>query len=96
MGSPIPGSMAMPDTPEHFPIEVDAQGRGPVDPAETADVVCWCGQPGCQRFLGNLKDATVAFRTALGALKAQRSVSHLGEHCSASCFDQEGRKRPHA
>lgn len=94
MGSPTPGSMAMPDTPEHFPISVTADGAGPADPDETADVVCWCGQPGCTAFLPY--DAVAAFCIAVEALKAQRPVRHLGEHCSATCFDQEGRKRPHA
>ena len=71
MGSPIPGSMAMPDVPEHSLMTVDAQGRGPADPGETADVVCWCGQPGCLKFLDELRDAQAAFRAALDALKTQ-------------------------
>jgi hypothetical protein len=39
----------MGDLPDHFPITVDAEGRGPVNSADTARIECWCGQPGCLR-----------------------------------------------
>lgn len=37
----------MPDLPEHCPIPIDAQGRGPADPDDTVAIVCWCGAPEC-------------------------------------------------
>ena len=37
------------DLPEHFTIEVDASGRGPVDlgGAQHVATVCWCGRLDC-------------------------------------------------
>lgn len=40
------------DMPEHFPMDVDVDGNGPVqrhDP-RYARTVCWCGQDGCRKF----------------------------------------------
>jgi hypothetical protein len=62
--------MAMPDVPDHFPMEVDARGRGPADPEEACRVVCWCGQPECREFLaGDL--AAIAERSTTEAFRSQ-------------------------
>lgn len=91
MGSPFPGSMAMPDVPDHALMTVNAQGGGPADPGDTADIVCWCGQPECRKFLATVTDAQAAFWAALEALKTQdheaitpqlleaRGIGELGE-----------------
>lgn len=43
-------SSPMFDMPEHFPIDVDADGRGPAFGDDIADTVCWCGAPGCEKW----------------------------------------------
>lgn len=40
-------STPMYDTPEHFPIEVDADGAGPCARQDVVATVCWCGAPDC-------------------------------------------------
>ena len=37
-------TIPMPDLPEHFPIPIDEQGRGPVALEDAAEVMCWCGE----------------------------------------------------
>jgi hypothetical protein len=32
------------DVPEHFPMGVTADGRGPTDPDPPHHYACWCGQ----------------------------------------------------
>lgn len=83
MGSPIPGSMAMPDVPEHFPMPVDAWGNGPTDPGETHGVQCACGNPDCRAFMRNELDASIAFRMLESALEAWT-------RCGAVYPDREG------
>lgn len=41
----------MPELPEHFPIPINGNGDGPAAPSETVAVVCWCGDPTCQKHL---------------------------------------------
>jgi hypothetical protein len=43
-------SSPMYEIPVHFPIGVDADGRGPVDETEpTYDrTMCWCGDDDCE------------------------------------------------
>ncbi len=37
-------SSPMYEIPEHFPMEVDEDGQGPVDPQDAAATICWtCG-----------------------------------------------------
>lgn len=37
----------MDDDPVHYPIPVDAQGKGPADPDDMVRYVCWCATPDC-------------------------------------------------
>ncbi|WP_165606383.1 hypothetical protein [Mycobacteroides chelonae] len=39
------------DLPEHFPIEVDAQGRGPATGDDIDHIECWCGTKDCDKYL---------------------------------------------
>lgn len=44
------------DVPDHFPIDVNADGDGPARPDEAVATVCWCGRAGCEdpEFLDRL------------------------------------------
>lgn len=69
MGSPFPGSMAMPDDAEHFPIMVDRKGRGPVTAIEARRVACWCGTPKCLEHAKQYP--AITSRMVREAMKAQ-------------------------
>lgn len=45
------------EPPEHFPIGIDLNGNGPVDPdsPDHCETICWCIDPDCQEW----KDADV-------------------------------------
>lgn len=44
-------STPMYDEPDHFPIDIDADGNGPALGADVARTVCWCGVDGCVEYL---------------------------------------------
>ena len=44
-------STPMHEMPEHFPIEVDKYGNGPVEGDEVDRVVCWCGDDTCIEYM---------------------------------------------
>ena len=42
-------STPMYEVPEHLPIPINSDGGGPeTDPELVVDIVCWCGEIGCQ------------------------------------------------
>lgn len=38
------------ELPDHFPIDVDSEGRGPAFGDDIAKTVCWCGNDTCTKY----------------------------------------------
>lgn len=66
------------DMPEHFPMSVDSQGRGPAEGSDFDHWICWCGTPECRKWLDefdpyaepseDIPDVQYAFPANLGPL----------------------------
>jgi len=49
------------ELPDHYPIDVDADGNGPAFGDDIAATVCWCGDQKCTRHQGQRKEAAAAW-----------------------------------